>query len=364
MSNYPQLDLKKDRDFEAYAMDNFDCLYMGRLDLIRAEGRPVADPQRTKDTWHTVPGCVMQLANTAAAFPLPLSAKKNWVAAVDETCWFMRGETNINSLNSKIWDEWADEDGECGPIYGEMWRRWPDIKIFPAVGSDQTVAEQTRNTLEMMRMIERGAKATELPDGRMLVEGHVDQLLNALKEINDRSRSRRIRVQAFNPGYVNMQGLPPCHTGFEFNVLPSTMYEQTIMRYAHGEAFAESLHMSVFLRSSDTLLGFPFNVAGYTALFHLFAKYCGLNIGSITFDSTNTHVYSHHWDALNQQQEQFLTLVEKVRTTGQPMEYPILRIDPKIHSMTPEELLENITAEYFAMEGYNPLPAVKGRVTK
>lgn len=367
MSNYPQLDLTKERDFEMYAYDNYDCLYMGRVDAIKAEGRPVSDPKRTEDQWRTIPGCVIQLANTAMAFPAPLSKKANWVAAVDESCWFMRGETNINTLNSKIWDEWADDSGECGPIYGEMWRRWPDLKAFYDYTQPSGVcpdADAIRARKEIERMRAAGYKETMMQDGRILFEGEIDQLLEALIAIKDRSRSRRIRVQAFNPSYLHMQGLPPCHTGFEFNVLPSTLYEQTIMRAAHGEAFEETLHVSVFLRSSDTLLGLPFNVIGYCAIFHLFAKYCGLNIGSFTIDSTNTHVYEHHWSALDKQREQFEELVAEVRSTGNPMQYPIMRIDPKIFSLEPKELLDSISVEMFNLEGYNPKGKITGRVTK
>lgn len=366
MNTYPQLDLTKEKDFQLYAMDNYDCLYMARVDAIREYGVSVSDPERTTDKWRTIPGMVLRLENTAGAFPALLSAEKNWRAAIDETCWFARGETNIETLNSKIWNEWADENGDCGPIYGEMWRRWPDIKVFPSREESQrlSMAAQTRDILEMQRMQKALAKVTELPDGRSLWESSIDQLLNALLQIKARSRSRRIKVQTFNPGYVGMQALPPCHTTFEFNVLPATMYEHTIMKYAHGVSFDESLHIEVSLRSSDTGLGFPFNTIGYTALLHLFAQYCSLNIGSITINTTNTHVYEHHWDGFATQFEQFQKLVGEVRETGKPMEYPILRIDHKIHSATPKELLDNLHVDLFTLEDYNPMPAIKFRVTK
>lgn len=366
MSKYPQLDLTKERDFQIYAMDNYDCMYMGRVDAIFHDGVDVTDPKRTEDTWRTIPGMVLRLSNTAAAFPIPLSAKKNWESAIDETCWFARGETNIETLNSKIWNEWADDTGECGPIYGEMWRRWPDLKAFrdyTKLEFDALDSNEKRLYREIERMRNLSYDETPMQDGRILFEGQVDQLLDALTQINDRSRSRRIKVQTFNPGYVGMQALPPCHTNFEFNVLPSTMYEQTIMRYAHGEAFEETLHIDVSLRSSDTALGFPFNTIGYTALLHLFAKYCGMNIGSITISTVNTHVYSHHWKPFEKQREQFFELVQEVKTSGKPMEYPILRIDPIIHSMTPKELLDNLSVDLFSMEGYNPKPFVSFRVT-
>lgn len=364
MSKIYNLDLRRDDHFQAYAMDNVDCQYAERLKAIREYGTFESDPARSEDTWSVIPSCTLQLRNTAMAFPMLLSKKVNGLASIDETCWFARGETNINTLNSKIWDEWADENGNCGPIYGEMWRRYPDIKIFPKHGDTLTEAEHTRNTLEMMRMVERGGKATQLADGRMLVEGHIDQLLEALISVKNRSRSRRIKVEAWNPAYIHMQGLPPCHTGFEFNVTKSTEYERRVNLHATGNCFEDSLHITATMRSADTCLGTPFNIVGYTALLHLFAKYCDLNIGSMTLNTSNTHVYTHHWEGVDKQLDQYDELIREVRETNTPMQYPILRINDCIMSMTPEELLSRIDVAHFSILEYNPKGAIKFRVTK
>lgn len=115
--------------------------------------------------------------------------------------------------------------------------------------------------------------------------------------------------------------------------------------------------------SNDVLLGRPFNIIGYTALLHLFAKYARLNIGGFTLNTSNTHVYQHHWPALKQQELQYRELLDAVRTTGKPLQYPQLIISDVIHEMAPMELLDNIRPEMFNLVGYQPKPAVKGRVT-
>lgn len=243
-------DLRNPEHLQLYLMDSVDGQYMQLVDAIQTTGTLEFNPKRTDDKWQTIVGVAMQLRNTALAFPALLSKDVAWKPAVKETCWFIRGETNINTLGSKIWDEWADENGDCGPIYGEMWRRWPDIKVFPSqeTMSSMTIAEQTRFTLEMVRMQKAGATATQLPDGRTLWESTIDQLHNALIDICNHSRSRRIKVETYNPGYVDMQGLPPCHTGFEFNVTQATNYERMIAGAAGMPAYENTLHLTASMR--------------------------------------------------------------------------------------------------------------------
>lgn len=362
-----QLDLRNAADYELYALHSVDEQYINLCDAILSHGTLEEDPARTEDQWHTMIGVGFQLLNTSIAFPALLSARKNWVAAVDEMCWFGRGETNIETLNSKIWDLWADDMGECGPIYGAMYRRWPDLKAF----FDYTVPQQTcpnaeviRIRDEILRMREDGYLETELTDGRILFEGQIDQFANALQHVMARSRSRRIRVQAFNPSYVNMQGLPPCHTEFEFNVTKATAYELAQSDARGMAADGDSLHITVHLRSNDTILGRPFNIMGYSAMHQMVAKWAGLNIGSFTLNSTNTHIYTHHREAYAQQRDQWMTLREQMQRTGQPVTYPQLEISDDILGLSATELLDNMNVDWFQLVDYSPLPAVKARVTK
>lgn len=365
--NKQPLDLRDPNQYEIYSLHCVDEQYINLGNAILACGTDEHDNGRTEDTWRTLIGIGFQLSNTLIAFPALLSARKNWYAAVDETCWFMRGDTNISSLNSKIWDSWADEEGECGPIYGEMWRRWPDLKAYYDYTQPQhsePTAEMIRVRNEILRMREDGYIETQLTDGRILFEGQIDQFANALHQVMARSRSRRIRVQAFNPAYQNMQGLPPCHTEFEFNVTQPTPYEIAQME-ARGMAPSDaSLHIVVTMRSNDVLLGRPFNIMGYSAMHQLIAKWAGLNVGSFTLNTTNTHLYTHHFEAFEQQKQQWAALSDLMKKTGQPIQYPLLEISDDILGLTPEELLDNANAEWFQLLDYSPAPAVKGRVTK
>lgn len=357
-------DLKNPQHFAMYLMESVDGQYMQLVEAIQNSGTLEFDKNRTEDTWQTLIGCAMQLHNTALAFPALLSKRVAVMPAVDETCWFARGETNIKTLNSKIWNEWADADGECGPIYGEMWRRWPDVKVLDVPEPGDMPASMQRVYDEAERMRRAGYRETKLPDGRTLFEGEIDQLLNALNAVCAHSRSRRIKVETYNPGYIHMQALPPCHTNFEFNVTQATNYERMVAGAAGLPVYDNTLHLTATMRSNDVLLGRPFNIIGYATLLHLFAKYAKLNIGGFTLNTTNTHVYSHHWDALRQQQAQYQELLEEVRQTGHPMTYPQMIISDRIHDMQPKELLDNLSADMFNLVGYQPKPAVKGRVTK
>ena len=359
-------DLKNPQHLEMYLMDSVDGQYMQLVEAIQSTGTLEFDPQRTDDKWQTIIGVAMQLRNTALAFPALLSKHVAVMPAIKETCWFARGETNIRTLGSKIWDEWADAEGDCGPIYGEMWRRWPDVKVLrqQTLPKLNLTCTEQRVFDEVKRMRDLGYRETQLPDGRILFEGEIDQLLEALKAVCAHSRSRRIKVETYNPGYIHMQALPPCHTNFEFNVTQATQYERMIASAAGLPQYENTLHLTATMRSGDVLLGRPFNIVGYATLLHLFAKYAKLNIGGFTLNTSNTHVYTHHWDALRQQQAQYEELLADIRLTGRPMTYPQLIISDRIHEMQPKELLDNLSADMFNLVGYQPKPAVKGRVTK
>lgn len=361
------LDLTDPKQYQLYSMHCVDEQYIGLGEALLRDGTHEADPQRTTDTWHTLIGIGFQLQNTMIAFPALLSARKNWRAAIDEMCWMSRGETNIESLNSKIWDEWADGSGDCGPIYGEQWRRWPDLKAFfdytqPMASCPSADVIRVRD--EILRMREDGYIETQLTDGRILFEGQIDQFANALTQVMGRSRSRRIRVQAFNPGYQNMQGLPPCHTEFEFNVTQTTPYEAMQMQARGYAADNDSLHITVTMRSNDALLGRPFNIIGYSAMHQLVAKWAGLNVGSFTLNTTNTHLYDHHREAFDKQREQWMTLRKQMQETGIPVTYPALEISDDILGLSAKELLDNANVDWFDLVDYSPMPMVKGRVTK
>jgi thymidylate synthase len=173
-------------------------------------------------------------------FPLLTTKKLHLKSIIYELLWFIRGETNVRWLQEhgvKIWDEWADENGDLGPVYGSQWRSWP------------------------------------APDGR-----HIDQLANLVQSIRTKPDSRRHIVSAWNPAEVDDMALPPCHCLFQFYV-------------ANGK-----LSCQLYQRSADTFLGVPFNIASYALLTHMMAQVCDLEVGDFVHSFGDVHLYSNHFE--------------------------------------------------------------------
>lgn len=171
-------------------------------------------------------------------FPLLTTKKLHLRSIIHELLWFLSGDTNIRYLKENgvsIWDEWADENGDLGPVYGFQWRSWP-------------------------------AK-----DGES-----VDQISKLIQQIKTSPDSRRLMVVAYNPAYVDEMALPPCHSLFQFYV-------------ANGK-----LSCQLYQRSADTFLGVPFNIASYALLTHMVAQQCDLEVGDFIWTGGDTHLYSNH----------------------------------------------------------------------
>ncbi|CAN7377395.1 thymidylate synthase [Devosia sp. LjRoot3] len=173
-------------------------------------------------------------------FPLMTTKKVHRKSIIYELLWFIRGETNVHWLQEhgvKIWDEWADENGDLGPVYGSQWRSWP------------------------------------APDGR-----HIDQLAAVVESIRNKPDSRRHIVTAWNPAEVDDMALPPCHCLFQFYV-------------ANGK-----LSCQLYQRSADTFLGVPFNIASYALLTHMVAQVAGLEVGDFVHSFGDVHLYNNHFE--------------------------------------------------------------------
>lgn len=173
-------------------------------------------------------------------FPCLTTKKLHLRSIIHELLWFLKGDTNIQYLkenNVSIWDEWADEDGNLGPVYGSQWRSWPAA------------------------------------DGR-----HIDQIKQVLDQIKNNPDSRRIIVSAWNVGEIDKMALPPCHAFFQFYV-------------ADGK-----LSCQLYQRSADTFLGVPFNIASYALLTMMMAQVCGLKPGDFVHTLGDAHLYSNHLD--------------------------------------------------------------------
>lgn len=216
--------------------------YLDMLQRVLDEG--VRKEDRTGTGTISLFGHQMRF-NLRAGFPLVTTKKLHLRSIIHELLWFLSGDTNIRYLKEngvKIWDEWADEAGDLGPVYGRQWRAWP--------GKD-------------------GAA--------------IDQITNVLHSIRHNPDSRRHMVVAYNPTFLDDMALPPCHAMFQFYV-------------AEGR-----LSCQLYQRSADTFLGVPFNIGSYALLTHLVAQQCELEVGDFVWTGGDVHIYLNHLDQVKEQ---------------------------------------------------------------
>lgn len=211
--------------------------YLDLMNKVLAEGTSKTD--RTGTGTLSIFGYQMRF-NLQEGFPLVTTKKCHLRSIVHELLWFLNGDTNVAYLrenNVTIWDRWADENGDLGPVYGKQWRAW---------GST---------------------------DGRQ-----IDQLSNVLQQLKQEPDSRRISVSAWNVGELSQMALAPCHTFFQFYV-------------AGGK-----LSCQLYQRSCDVFLGLPFNIASYALLVHMIAQQCDLEVGDFVWTGGDTHLYNDHME--------------------------------------------------------------------
>lgn len=211
--------------------------YLKLLDRILTEGATKTD--RTGTGTMSVFGNQMRF-DMADGFPLLTTKKLHLKSIIYELLWFLHGDTNVHYLQEhgvRIWNEWADENGELGPVYGHQWRSWPDYN-----------------------------------------GGTIDQIQNVMDMIKNHPDSRRMMVTAWNPAEVEQMALPPCHCLFQFYV-------------ADGR-----LSLQLYQRSADTFLGVPFNIASYALLLQMMAQVTGLQPGEFIHTTGDTHLYLNHLD--------------------------------------------------------------------
>ncbi|KGF38579.1 thymidylate synthase [Prevotella bivia DNF00650] len=216
--------------------------YLDLLRRITTEG--VKKEDRTGTGTLSVFGHQMRF-NMADGFPLLTTKKLHLKSIIYELLWFLNGDTNVKYLQEhgvRIWNEWADENGDLGPIYGHQWRSWPDYK-----------------------------------------GGAIDQIKNVLEQIKNTPDSRRMLVSAWNPAEVENMALPPCHCLFQFYV-------------ASGK-----LSLQLYQRSADTFLGVPFNIASYALLLQMMAQVTGLEAGEFIHTTGDTHLYLNHLEQVELQ---------------------------------------------------------------
>lgn len=244
-------------------------------------------------------------------FPLVTTKKVNFDAIVAELCWFLEGSTNtkrLNELGTKIWDSWAAENGELGPVYGKMWRSWPHVKEH----------------------------------GMGFLSQKIDQLKNVIEELKRAPSSRHLIVSTWNPGFLpdtseaphenakkGKQALAPCHTLFQFK-----SYEIGGVR---------KLSLMLYQRSGDLFIGVPFNIASYAALLKLVAQMTGHVPHEFVHTIGDAHIYKNHIEQVEKQ----------LKRSPKPL--PTLKLDK-------EATIDNLTPDMFTLKFYKHHSPIKGDV--
>ncbi|WP_166416570.1 thymidylate synthase [Cochlodiniinecator piscidefendens] len=237
----------------------------------------------------------------ADGFPLVTTKKLHLRSIIHELLWFLSGDTNIRYLKDNgvsIWDEWADENGDLGPVYGQQWRRFPGL----------VETGETLNGEPMFRAIS------------------CDQVSDLIENIKNAPDSRRLIVSAWNPGELSQMALPPCHTMWQVRVL-------------NGR-----LHLQLYQRSADLFLGVPFNIASYALLLQMLAHVTGYEAGDFVHTLGDAHIYSNHMDQVKTQ-------------LARP-----LRPLPRINIRRKVESIFDFKFDDFEVVGYDPHPSISAPV--
>ncbi|UWQ90221.1 thymidylate synthase [Rhodobacteraceae bacterium M382] len=237
----------------------------------------------------------------ADGFPLVTTKKLHLKSIIHELLWFLSGDTNIRYLTENgvsIWNEWADENGDLGPVYGHQWRKFPALK------------------------------ATDRTDGDdpLFLARSVDQISDLVDTIRTSPDSRRLIVSAWNPGEVPDMALPPCHTLWQVRVLNGRM------------------HLQLYQRSADMFLGVPFNIASYALLLEMLAHVTGYEAGDFVHTIGDAHIYSNHMEQV------------KTQLSRSPKPLPRLRIKRDVSSIF------DFRYEDFEITGYDPDPHISAPV--
>jgi thymidylate synthase len=265
------------------------------------------------------------LRTEGPGFPLLTTKKLHIKSIIYELLWFLRGERNVQYLRQHkvtIWDEWADANGDLGPVYGKQWRHWAKTKSRPR---KSPVAESQPSLFDPGESVE-GASVTPLGPRLRRSKYGIDQIAIVIDEIKTNPESRRLVVSAWNVADIDSMALPPCHVLFQFYV-------------QDGE-----LSCQLYQRSADLFLGVPFNIASYSLLTMMVAQVCGLKPGEFVHTFGDLHLYNNH---LKQAREQL---------TRECRPLPRIKLNPAVKN------IDRFTFEDFELVGYDPHPSIKAPI--
>ncbi len=244
---------------------------------------------------------MQQRYDLAEGFPLVTTKKLHLRSIIHELLWFLSGDTNIKYLKANgvsIWDEWADENGDLGPVYGHQWRKFPRLEL----------AEGT------------------LGDEPLYRAGTVDQISDLVEMIRKSPDTRRLIVSAWTPGEVPEMALPPCHTLWQVRIIGG------------------KLHLQLYQRSADMFLGVPFNIASYALLLQMLAHVTGYEVGTFVHTMGDAHIYSNHMEQV------------QLQLSRTPKALPRIEIKREVSSIF------DFSYDDFEVIGYDPDPTIKAPV--
>ena len=239
-------------------------------------------------------------------FPLVTTKKCHLRSIIHELLWFLKGDTNIKYLRDNkvtIWDEWADKNGDLGPVYGYQWRHWP---IAPQAHQGSLASGQGGQDEENFG---------------------IDQIAQVVESIKKDPQSRRHIISAWNVSDLSKMALPPCHLLFHF--------------YVHNDG---RLSCQMYQRSADVFLGVPFNIASYSLLTMMMAQVTGLKPGHFVHTFGDVHIYTNHMEQV------------KLQLSREPKSLPTMKLNPKVKSIF------EFTYEDFVLENYDPHPTIKALI--
>lgn len=339
--------------------------YLQLMSQILSKGNQKED--RTGTGTHSVFGASLRF-NLAKGFPLLTTKKVHLRSIVHELLWFLKGDTNTQYLRDNgvtIWDEWADEEGNLGPVYGKQWTDWIDYVLLPEEELDK-----------MDDLIAKGYDYQgNVRDSIGLFRRSTNQIEQVMNQLRNDPDSRRIYVSAINVGELDQMALEPCHNYFQFYTRKLNNYER--FNIWNQQKYAESGYTSMMLlddktgdfpdpvqfnkdmddagipqrelscfflmRSTDVFLGLPFNIASYAMLTHMMAQQLNMTVGELLYQGVDVHLYNNH-------EEQALTQIAR-----SPYQFPQLKLRKA-------ESIFDYKFEDFEVVGYESYPGIKAPV--
>ena len=258
-------------------------------------------------------------------FPVLTTKKLHLRSIIYELLWFLRGDRNVRYLQDNkvtIWDEWADERGDLGPVYGKQWRNWVKTRSRPRENLDSFSTQPS-----LFDLGESNGETIVTPAGPRVRSKHgIDQIATVIEQIKKNPDSRRLIVSAWNVADIDSMALPPCHALFQFYV-------------SDGE-----LSCQLYQRSADIFLGVPFNIASYALLTLMVAQVCGLKPGDFVHTFGDLHLYANHVEQA------------KLQLSRGPRPLPQMKLNPAVKK------IDDFKFEDFELVNYDPHPGIKAPI--